>query len=91
LPERIAAASQMLNDRLGATTRVEANGKYVIRGLGCPLAALTRRHPGVCVAMESLVAELVGVSVRECCDRAGSPRCRFEIRRGRRRAVGHAI
>jgi len=50
-------------------TRVEANGAYMIRGAGCALAALTGKHPAVCLAMESLVAEVVGVDVNECCDR----------------------
>lgn len=79
LPSRIAAVSDLMNEQLGATTRVEENGKYVIRGLACPLAALTGKHPGVCLAMESLVAEVVGVPVHECCNRAERPQCCFEI------------
>jgi len=79
LSARIAAASEMMNEQLGAATHVEGNGKYVIRGLACPLAALTGKHPGVCLAMESLVAEVVGVPVHECCDRTGRPQCCFEI------------
>ena len=75
----------MLNERLGATTRVEENGKYVIQGLGCPLAALTRTHPGICLALQTLVAEVVDAPVRECCERGDRPRCRFEIRRGHSR------
>src|SRR6185436_19460648 len=51
---RVAMVSEMLNEQLGARTHVESNGRYVIRGLGCPLAALTGKHPGVCLAMESL-------------------------------------
>jgi len=81
LGARVAMASDMMNEQLGATTHVEENGKYVIRGFGCPLAALTGKHPGVCLAMESLVAEVVGVTVRECCDRDEGPRCCFEIGR----------
>jgi predicted ArsR family transcriptional regulator len=77
---RVAAASEMMNEQLGAMTHVEGNGGYVIRGVGCPLAALTGKHPGVCLAMESLVAEVVGVAVHECCDRTERPRCCFEIR-----------
>lgn len=84
LARRVAIASEMMNEQLGATTHVEANGSYVIRGFACPLAALTGKHPGVCMAMESLVAEVVGVPVRECCDRSARPHCCFEIeRRGR--------
>jgi predicted ArsR family transcriptional regulator len=84
---RVGAASDLMNEHLGALTRVESNGKCVIRGAACPLAALTGKHPGVCLAMESFVAEIVGVPVRECCDRNGRPRCCFEIesRAGHRR------
>lgn len=81
LASRVAMASEMMNEQLGAATHVEGNGRYVIRGVGCPLAALTGKHPGVCLAMESFVAEVVGVRVRECCVRAGRPQCCFEIRR----------
>jgi predicted ArsR family transcriptional regulator len=79
LTSRAAAASAMLNEHLGALTHVEANGKIVIRGASCPLAALTGKHRGVCLAMESLVTEIVGVPVLECCDRVDRPRCCFEI------------
>ena len=81
LADRVAMASEMMNEQLGAATHVEANGAFIIRGFGCPLAALTGKHPGVCMAMESLVAEVVGVPVRECCDRSERPNCCFEIRR----------
>jgi predicted ArsR family transcriptional regulator len=60
LRSRVATASEMLNEHLGATTHVEGNGQFVIRGVGCPLAALTGKHRGVCMAMESLVTEIVG-------------------------------
>jgi DeoR family transcriptional regulator, suf operon transcriptional repressor len=79
LRSRVEMASEIMNERLGATTRVEGNGGYVIRGAGCPLAALTGKNPGVCLAMERLVTEVVGVPARECCDRTERPRCCFEI------------
>ena len=79
LRSRVIAASQFLNEQLGAVTHVEANGGYIIRGEGCPLSALTGKHPSVCRAMESLVKEFVGASVHECCERAQRPRCCFEI------------
>jgi predicted ArsR family transcriptional regulator len=88
LAARVQIASSMLNEQLGAMTRVEANGRYVIRGYGCPLAALTGKHPGVCRAMESLVTETVGARVRECCDRSGRPQCCFEIGTGGRKSGG---
>jgi DeoR family transcriptional regulator, suf operon transcriptional repressor len=79
LRTRVFQASELLNEQLGAITHVTENGGYVIRGFGCPLAALTGKHPAVCLAIESLIQELVGVAVRECCDRSGRPRCCFEI------------
>jgi predicted ArsR family transcriptional regulator len=79
LQARVTAASRILNDDLGATTHVERNGKIVIRGVGCPLAALTGKHRGVCLAMESLVTEVVGTPATECCERSDRPRCCFEI------------
>jgi DeoR family transcriptional regulator, suf operon transcriptional repressor len=79
LKSRVAAASAMMHEQLGALTHVEGNGGIVIRGGGCPLAALTGKHRGVCLVMESLLTEIVGVPVHECCDRQERPRCCFEI------------
>jgi DeoR family suf operon transcriptional repressor len=77
---RASTASDFLNKELGAVTRVvRRNGSLVIQGQGCPLAAITDKEPSVCLAVESLLMEIVGTSVRECCDRAGRPRCCFEI------------
>jgi predicted ArsR family transcriptional regulator len=80
LASRAAVASEMLNEHLGALTHVESNGRHIIRGVGCPLSALTGKHPGVCRAIETLVSEIVGAPVKECCDRSGRPQCCFEIR-----------
>jgi len=89
LRARVVRASEVLNNDLGAVTRVEENGRYVIRGEGCPLSALTGKHPAVCRAMESLVKELVGAPVHECCERSQRPRCCFAIKRkaGRRSSL----
>jgi predicted ArsR family transcriptional regulator len=84
LKARVITTSQLLNEQLGAITRVQENGTYVIQGEACPLAALTGQHPGVCFAMENVVKELVGAPVHECCDRTGRPRCRFEIKKPRK-------
>jgi predicted ArsR family transcriptional regulator len=84
LRSRVMAASEWLNEQLGAVTHVEQNSGYIIRGEGCPLSALTGKHPAVCRAMESLVKELVGASVHECCQRAQRPCCCFEIHQRRR-------
>jgi predicted ArsR family transcriptional regulator len=82
LKSRVAVVSEMMNEYLGAMTHVEANGEIVIRGAGCPLAALTGKHPGVCLAMESMIAAILGAPVRECCDRDYRPHCCFVVQRG---------
>jgi predicted ArsR family transcriptional regulator len=85
LRTRVALASELMNEQLGAVTHVDENGGYIIRGVGCPLAALTGKHPAVCVSMESFVAAVVGTPVHECCDRTTRPRCCFEIQRAVKR------
>ena len=79
LRARVSAASEFLNKQLGAVTHVEANGKCIIRGMACPLAALTGKHPAVCLALEALLTEVIGTDVHECCDRTGRPKCCFEM------------
>jgi len=79
LEARVRAASELLNKELGAVTHLEKNGGYIIRGAGCPLAALTGKHPAVCLAIESLLSEVLGADVRECCDRESRPQCCFKI------------
>lgn len=79
LEVKVRAASDLLNEQLGALTHVESNGHYVIRGAGCPLSAVTGKHQAVCLAMEALVHEIVGAPVTECCDRSSRPKCCFEI------------
>src|SRR5688500_10342324 len=81
LTSRAPPATGQVHEHLGALTPADGNGAIVIRGAGCPLAAVTGTHRGVCLAIASLVAEIVGVPVRECCEREGRPQCCFEIER----------
>ena len=67
-------------EAIGGSARVEKeNGKLYIRSEGCPLAAAVAEHPEVCGLAENLVSEIIGMEVRERCDREGTPRCRFEV------------
>jgi predicted ArsR family transcriptional regulator len=54
----------------------------VLRSCGCPLASLTSAHPEACAALAAVLSELLGAPVRECCERAEAPRCRFEVTDG---------
>ena len=67
-------------ESLGGAARLEKeNGQFVIRSESCPLATAVAEHPEVCRLAETLLSEIVGVEVREHCDRDGPPRCRFEV------------
>ena len=60
--------------------RRKGGGRLIIRSGGCPLSAAVVERPEVCELAEALVAEIVGLPVRERCDRGESPKCRFELR-----------
>jgi predicted ArsR family transcriptional regulator len=78
---RVRAAAALLSS-LGSELDVERTPEgYLLRGHACPLAAVVRDQPNACHAVEELVGAVVGVPVRECCDRSGGARCRFEILR----------
>jgi predicted ArsR family transcriptional regulator len=67
-------------EAIGGAARVEKeNEKLVICSDNCPLAAAVADHPEVCRLAETLLSEVIGLEVREHCDRNGPPRCRFEV------------
>lgn len=79
LPQRIRAASALL-EQLGALTEVESvNHGFVIRGYGCLLSEAVHGRPEVCRAVEHMLAELLDVPVEECCERGERPRCCFRV------------
>lgn len=68
-------------EALGGAARIETvNERIVIRSESCPLAASVAEHPEVCRLAETLLSEIIGLDVRERCDREGPPRCRFELK-----------
>ena len=67
-------------EAIGGAARVEKeNERIVIRSENCPLAKAVAEHPEVCRLAETLLSEVIGLEVREQCDRNGPPRCRFEV------------
>ena len=80
LAARLHAAAAVLNDLGGLAAAERGEDGWAIRSEGCPVSGLVRQHPRVCKAVEAMVAELVGETVREHCDRSGDrPRCRFQL------------
>jgi predicted ArsR family transcriptional regulator len=79
LDTRVRAAASLLA-ALGGELDVERTPTgYLLRGFACPLAAAVRTQPNSCHAVEELVSAVVGMPVRECCDRTQGARCRFEV------------
>ena len=76
---RTEEAVGVLNELGGLAELEEHDGGIVIRGYGCPLAAVSPEHPEACRMVEAMIAELVGVRVRERCERGEKPRCCFEV------------
>ena len=76
---RLESAVEVLNELGGLAELEEHDGTLIIRGYGCPLAAVTPDHPEVCRLAEALVAEVAGMPVHERCDRGERPRCCFEV------------
>lgn len=79
MESRMARALAAL-ESIGGAARVEKDTeKLVICSESCPLATAVSEHPEVCSLAETLLSEIIGVEVREHCDREGPPRCRFEV------------
>jgi predicted ArsR family transcriptional regulator len=76
---RIEAAYGVLGEMGGVAEIEDGDDAVYIRGFSCPLAALVPGHPEVCRLAEAMLAEIVGVPVREHCEKGERPRCCFEI------------
>ena len=82
LAARAQLASKVLNELGGLTTvEPEAGGKeFSIRGCGCPLSVAVGERQEVCVAVQTMLAELTGAEIKETCDRSGDrPQCCFQL------------
>jgi predicted ArsR family transcriptional regulator len=79
LEQRAHAAAAVLA-ALGGEVDVRTEADAIrLHGHGCPLSAAVSRHPRVCHAVETLVAEVMGVPVRECCSHGARPSCGFAV------------
>ncbi len=79
LETRARQAVALLNE-LGADAALEPDGAgFRIRGCGCPLSAAVSRRPETCRAVQSLLSEVVGVSLVKCCEYEPGPRCCFVV------------
>ena len=79
LRARVDAAVTVLNELGGLAEVVEDEQALHIRGYSCPLASVVQENPETCALAEELVGGVVGAPVTECCERNGTPRCRFTV------------
>ena len=79
LRERVKDAVQFY-EALGGLATIEEKGEMLtINGHGCPLAEAVTAHAGICIAIESLMTELIGVPVHQSCDRGSRASCCFKV------------
>lgn len=79
LRDRVARAQALLGGLGGLTDVEETERGFVIRGCSCPLAAAVEGNADACLVAEALLADVIGVPVRQVCDVGSPPRCRFEV------------
>jgi predicted ArsR family transcriptional regulator len=80
--EYVSQAASVLRELGGFCEGERQNGKVVLRCFECPLAVAVASHPEVCGMMETLLADVLGVPVRQRCQTGPPPQCRFEIEAG---------
>ncbi|MEO6444291.1 MAG: helix-turn-helix domain-containing protein [Gemmatimonadaceae bacterium] len=80
LDERLRAGAALLNALGGDATVELGEARSFIRGCAtCPLSAAVSQRPELCVAVEALLAEVVGNAVLSRCEHGARPRCCFEV------------
>lgn len=79
LDDRLNRSLTVLEELGGSAQITSDEEKIVIRSEACPFADAVSEHPEVCQVAEAMLQEIVGEPVKEVCDRAGSPKCCFEI------------
>ena len=73
-------ASHLLNALGGVTTvEKEAGGRYAIKGCSCPLSVAVNERAEVCLAVQTMLRDVTGLTVKEDCDRSERPRCHFVV------------
>ena len=61
LEARVTAANELMITQLGAVTHVvRKNGGFLIRGVACPISAITDKHPSACLVVEGFLQAILG-------------------------------
>ncbi len=76
---RVSAAAGALNGLGGELEVSPTPDGWRLQGVGCPLAAVTSKHPEACELARALIAEVTRRPVTECCEHGPRPRCAFQV------------
>lgn len=79
LRARADLAARVLNDLGGLASVEERDGRLFVQGCGCPLSAAVAEAPEVCLAVEALLRDVTGGTVRSRCEQGQSPQCCYEV------------
>jgi predicted ArsR family transcriptional regulator len=77
--ERLAAGAELLNELGGLAEAREVDGVSVVQAWSCPLASVVVDQPEICLLVETMLAQIIGLPVQEQCDRREPPRCFFVV------------
>ena len=81
IEERVSNCLSALEELGGAANATTTENGILIKSESCPFADVVIEHPEVCHVAEAMVEEMIGLPVKERCDRSGLPKCCFEISR----------
>jgi len=76
---QVEQAIAILRELGGFCDHHEADGTVLLRCFECPFAEAVVGHPEVCLLVETVMADVLGVPVHQRCEAEPSPQCRFEI------------
>lgn len=82
--DRGEQAALVLHELGGFCEPEHQDGRVILCCSDCPLSAVVAGHPEVCVLMETVLTEVLGVPVQQRCRAEPQPQCRFEIEDGLR-------
>jgi predicted ArsR family transcriptional regulator len=78
-PDHAELAVTVLQELGGCCEPERQNGVVVLGCAECPLAVVAEGHPEVCQLVEAVLANVLGVPVRQRCRAEPTPQCCFEI------------
>jgi predicted ArsR family transcriptional regulator len=79
LQARIVEAMAVLTESGGACEPEKVDGQFIVHCYDCPLTVAAVGHPEVCLLLETMLADLLGVRVKQRCQAEPSPHCVFQV------------